>query len=314
LSDTIHALNAAGELDFAIGISSCPVGASPSELLAAADTALAAARHLRLGSVVIDWQTAMPDVASQAWQRRIQRALDEHRFVVAAQGVFLLSSEEGSTERTLLHKELFARLQLEDGDELSAGQFLPMAARHGQLEAIDRVCLQLLFAALGSEHEDLRFSFNLSAEALRRPLFTRWLLDHLAAVGTRARSLNFEVSDCAVQATADELGVFAEEARRLGVSLTIDQFGLSANGFRTLRTVLPDYVKLAGSLIQDVVEGSEKHFYLESVCRIAASLNIPVIATCVERPEQLPMLRNLGVHAVQGNALAPVQAMFGNNR
>lgn len=310
LAEAIHTLDAWRELDFAIGISPCTVGAKASALLAAADTTLASARHRRPGAVVIDWRNAMPAVASEAWQRRIHRALDEHRFVLVGQGVFALPAAEAAGEPALLHSELFARLQLDDGSELTAGQFVPMAARHGLLEAIDRACLDLLFGALLAAPQAARYSFNLSAEALRRPAFTGWLLDRLDGLGAGAGALIFEVSDFAAQAAAGELADFSRQARKLGAALTIDQFGLSAGSFQLLRTVLPDYVKLAGSLLHDVVDGDGKHFYLESVCNVAASLGIPVIATCVERAGQLPMLRSLGVHAIQGNALAPAQPLF----
>jgi diguanylate cyclase (GGDEF)-like protein len=310
LAEAIHTLDAWRELDFAIGISPCTLGASASALLAAADTTLASARHRRPGAVVVDWQGALPAVASEDWQRRIHRALDNHRFVLVGQGVFSVPATEALDVPTLLHSELFARLQLDDGSELAAGQFIPMAARYGLLEAIDRACLDLLFAALLTAPQGGRYSFNLSAEALRRPAFTGWLLDRLAGLGTGAGALIFEVSDFVAQAVTGELADFSRQIRKLGATLTIDQFGLSAGSFQRLRTVLPDYVKLAGSLVHDVVQGDEKHFYLESICNVAVSLSIPVIATCVECSGQLPMLRKLGVHAVQGNALAPAQPLF----
>lgn len=310
LAAALHTQGAGSELDFAIAIVPCAPGANASVLLAAADTTLASAQQQRPGALLIDWQSAMPAVASEEWQRRLQRALAEHRFVLVGQGVFSLPAADAVTAPLLLHSEVFARLQLDDGSECAAGLFIPMAARHGLLEAVDRAGLDLLFAALPADSQARRYSFNLSAEALCRPAFTRWLLDRLAELGTRASSLIFEVSDFSAQAAASELAVFSAEARRLGATLTIDQFGLRTGGLQLLRRVLPDHVKLAGSLVQDVVEGDEKHFYLESICRIAASLGIPVIATCVEHPEQLPMLRALGVHAVQGNALMPVQPLF----
>lgn len=292
------------ELDFAIGICSCLPGAASSEILASADTALAAAHHLSQGAVVIDWLNTLPDVASQAWRRRVQRALDERRFFLVGQGVFRLPQATELPE--LLHREVFARMTLGDGDELSAGQFMPMAARHGFLEAIDRTCLDILFAHVMDGAEQGCYAFNLSAEALRRPVFTRWLLDRLHAIGVAARWLCVEVTDHAAQQLGDEFSAFVTELRQLGVRLTIDQFGLSAGGFQLLRKFLPDYVKLAGSLLEGVVDSNEKHFFLESVCTIASSLNIPVIATCVEDDEHLPILRALGVYGVQGNALAPV--------
>jgi len=317
LYESIHDTGSPEGLDFAIGICSCTLSASGSELLAVADTALAAARHLRLGAVVIDWQSTLPDVASQAWQQRIRRALKDQRFLLVGQGVYSLASAETSLEHALTHREVFARMRLEDGSELVAGQFIPMAARHGQLEDIDRACLAMLFALLNADvganpntNPMGRYSFNLSSEALRRTEFTRWLLGRLEKLGPRASSLIFEVTDFAAQAATIELLAFATEARRLGVALAIDQFGLSAGGFQVLRRVLPDYVKLAGSLLQDVSEGSDKHFYLESLCHIASSLSIPVIATCVEQAEQIPMLRRLGVHSAQGNALTPVQSLL----
>jgi len=310
LSESIHSLGASGELDFAIGICSCPVISTASDLLAVADTALAAAMHLGLGAVVVDWQSTLPDVASQAWQKRIHRALDKNRFVLVGQAVYGLSPDDDSSATDFLHTEVFARMKLDDGEELSAAQFIPMAARHGLLEAIDRVCLELLFSALISESRPGSHSFNLSADALRRPAFTQWLIAQLEILGSRVSSIIIEVTEFAAQSVAKELLEFSSKARCLGAKLVIDQFGLTAGGFHVLRLLLPDSVKLAGSLLHDIQEDDEKRFYLESVCSIANSLRVPVIATCVEQTEQLIILRSLGVSAVQGNVLATVQPLF----
>ena len=311
LSESIHNQWASVEMDFAIGICSCPVISTASDLLAVADTALAAARHLGLGAVVVDWQSTLPDVASQAWQKRIHRALDKHRFVLVGQAVYGLSPDDDSSAPDFLHTEVFARMTLDDGEELSAAQFIPMAARHGLLEAIDRACLELLFSALisGSQTGGI-YSFNLSADALRRPAFTQWLLAQLERLGSRASSIIIEVTEFAAQSVAKELLEFSSKARGLGAKLIIDQFGLTAGGFHVLRLLLPDSVKLAGSLLHDIQEDDEKRFYLESVCSIANSLRVPVIATCVEQTQQLTILRSLGVSAVQGNVLATVQPLF----
>ena len=311
LKEAIGLMGVAGLLDFAIGVCSCPAGASAAELLGAADTALAAARHLGRGALVVDWLTTLPEDASLAWRRRLERALAGERFFLAGQDVYALAANGAERPSRLLHTEVLARLQLEDGGELTAGQFVPMAARHGLLGAIDGHCLSLLCAGIASGTAPAeRFAINLSADVLRQREFTHDLLDRLERLGERAASLVFEVSVFAAQVAAVELAALMAEARRFGVALSIDQYGLDTQGFEVLRRFVPRTVKLAGSLLADLRQGDEKLFYLESVCRVAAALDVTLIATCVESVDLLPTLSRIGVQGVQGCALASVRPLF----
>ncbi len=68
-----------------------------------------------------------------------------------------------------------------------------------------------------------------------------------------------------------------------------------------MREVLPDYVKLTGSLMTELEAGAPIQEMLKSFVTLAHSLQVVVIAQQIEREDQLEALSLAGVNAGQGH-------------
>jgi EAL domain-containing protein (putative c-di-GMP-specific phosphodiesterase class I) len=80
---------------------------------------------------------------------------------------------------------------------------------------------------------------------------------------------------------------------------------LDPQALKLLRDVVPDYVKLVGSLMAELDSVEAVTQMLQSFVTLAHSLDVIVIAQQVERAEQLKVLNAAKVDAGQGYYFGP---------
>jgi CBS domain-containing protein len=86
----------------------------------------------------------------------------------------------------------------------------------------------------------------------------------------------------------------------MGFSVAIDDLGAGYAGLRTWSELRPDFVKLDRHFIQGIHEDSAKRQFVYSIQEIAASMGCTAIAEGIEIPEELLVVKSLGVSMGQG--------------
>ncbi|HBE92711.1 MAG TPA: GGDEF-domain containing protein, partial [Gammaproteobacteria bacterium] len=68
-----------------------------------------------------------------------------------------------------------------------------------------------------------------------------------------------------------------------------------------LQSMRPDYVKIDRAFTNELgKENSDSDFFISSLCSVAHSLDVEVIAEGVENEQQFELLKELDVDGVQG--------------
>jgi len=81
----------------------------------------------------------------------------------------------------------------------------------------------------------------------------------------------------------------------------LDHYGQSCGNLRHLQSLRPDYVKIDRAYTGELKdEDSDSRFFISSICSVAHSIDIAVIAEGVETDNQWQLLKELNVDAVQG--------------
>ena len=91
-----------------------------------------------------------------------------------------------------------------------------------------------------------------------------------------------------------------EELKALGVKLAIDDFGTGYSSLNYLRRLPFDILKIDKSFIDGIVDRTTDSDLTGDIINMARTLGLDTVAEGVERPEQVPELRRLGCHNVQG--------------
>lgn len=263
------------------------------DVLAQADHALRAAQLAGPNSTVTEIYEGQVALNATDWRTLLDGALTADRVGLVYQPVL-------DQQQAVLHQEALARIQDEDGNHYSAGVFIPMAVRNQMADQLDMTVVKHALHSFIDEKREQPLSVNLSPVAISDPAFTQWLFQELVRAPQLAKQLIFEVSEYGVLQDIDAAKTFAEHLKRLGCRFAIDHFGRGLNSFGFLQTIPVAYLKLDGSFTRDIAESSEGRFFVASLIRAAHSIDIPVIAECVETEEQREALASLSVDGFQG--------------
>ena len=96
--------------------------------------------------------------------------------------------------------------------------------------------------------------------------------------------------------------------RMSGFAIAIDDAGTGHSGLQMMAEIVPDLIKIDGSLSREVDRHKGRRATVEALLLLARTLAIDVIAEGIERREELDTLRDLGVRLGQGFLLARPQA------
>lgn len=238
------------------------------------------------------------------WKKLISDALQEDRLVLLLQSVMAVKDSR------LMQVEVVGRLKNSQGEMISAGQFIPMASRHGLTPMLDLAVLRKLIAAMKNNLVDSEeVAINLSIHSIH----DRHMLDGLLAVlrddPALAKRLVFEFTEFGVIQDRTGIEKFVANIHELGAKFAVDNFGLHHSAFDYLQKLKPAYVKLSPVYFRDLQSNHENQFFVSSVVRITHSLEIKVIALGVEDAGVLTMLQQLGVDGYQGYLTGALQEL-----
>ncbi|MEM7404492.1 MAG: EAL domain-containing protein [Pseudomonadota bacterium] len=236
------------------------------------------------------------DEAAPRWQAALDRALASGEVPLATQPVVTVNA------RRIVHREVLARLQGPDGELVPAGLFLPVAAREGQLPALDRVVLSALLDKMPSRGGQIRFAVNVSMASAADESFCAWLAEALADCAGRERIV-FELPWDAARIQQSTALSFSALVRRHGAQVALDHMGAEHLDVDWLQALSPAYLKLDGGFAIDLATDPAQQDYLRSLVGLAHSIDALLIAEHIQKATDIAVLARLRVDAVQGYAI-----------
>ena len=270
-----------------------------SRLLSEADLALAAARQTGPNgwSVrAISEETDKMPLGQQQWKELLEKALKERSVKLDAQPVV-----KTADRNQILHLEIFSRIIQEDGKLLSAGVFVPLAERLKLISSIDRIVIEEAMRLDRSRLESGNIAVNLSPSSLKDDSFRQWLQSSLKSLPQSAPRIIFEFAEFGALQNPVLVKEFSAFARGLGHAMSLDHYGQNFSNLGYLKSMRPDYVKIDRAYTGELKdEESDSRFFIGSLCSVAHSIDIRVIAEGVETEQQVQILRELNVDAIQG--------------
>jgi PAS domain S-box-containing protein len=214
---------------------------------------------------------------------------------------------------SLVQEELLARVRSPgDGRVIILPEgFVPAAERHGLIGLVDREMLTqgVRLASRGRYAE-----VNLSAQSICDEELARSLERVLSEAGASAERLVFEITESAAIEHLDAAREFAERMTRLGCRFALDDFGTGYGSLTYLRVLPVRFLKIDITFVRDLARTPEDQAMVRSVVAIAREFGLRTVAEGVEDAPALKLLREYGVHNVQGYLMGrprPVTDPFG---
>jgi diguanylate cyclase (GGDEF)-like protein len=283
-----------------IGIAMYPADApSEDDLVACADTAMYQAKQSGKNGWAAyrnDPIRAQTESARVNWNARIDRALQDDRFVLHFQAVHRAS------DLRIAHHEALLRMvdETDPGRLISPADFVPHAERSGKIHAIDRWVFERCVQRLAASDASVRIAANMSARTLEDASFAGFLRDTLQYHDVDARRLHIELTETSAINEPLAARQMIAALRKLGCSVHLDDFGSGFSSFAHMKLLDVDAIKIDGSFIRDMQADTSNRLFVAAMIEIAHHLGKTAVAEQIEDAATLDMLRSLGIDYVQG--------------
>ncbi len=230
-----------------------------------------------------------------SWAGRVQDALREERFVLYAQPILDLATDE------VVQHELLLRMREPNGEIVGPGSYLQIAEEHNLIGDIDRWVIRRAtrLAARG-----LPVELNVSGGSISDPELITHIEACLHETGADPALLVFEITETALVSDEEAGRHFVQRVHELGCKLALDDFGTGYGGFTYLKQLPVDYLKIDIEFVRDLRTSEASLHVVQAVVNLARGFGMQTVAEGVEDAETLSLLKTLGVNYAQGYHIA----------
>lgn len=183
-------------------------------------------------------------------------------------------------------------------------RFIPIAEDSGLILPIGKWTLRQVCKRLkvwGSQGLRLeRVAVNISAKQFREASFPGVVESILHEFEVEPGCLELEITESLLLEDLDVVVPVMMELRKLGVHISLDDFGMGYSNLCYINRLPIDSIKIDKSFVKNIASDSNSMAIADGILSIANRLGLRVIAEGVETKEQLDMLSNSGCYLMQG--------------
>jgi diguanylate cyclase (GGDEF)-like protein/PAS domain S-box-containing protein len=280
-------------------------GKTVAELLRNADLAMYHAKNSGKNDVeVFRAEDHAASLERLRLENALRRALEHQEFELLYQPVVGMSGKVEGLEALLTWRHPIY-------GTISPKQFIPIAEEAGLIIdigswVIRRACLEAA-SWHKAGHSAARISVNVSALQFERRDFLETVADALALSNLPPDRLELELTESYIMKDLPQAAARFAQIRKLGISIAIDDFGTGYSSLSYLNKLPVDSLKIDQSFLHNLHEPEGSLAVIQSIVRMAHSMNLTVVAEGVETRAELDLVRVLGCDKVQGHVYGPAR-------
>ncbi|HHT9112826.1 MAG TPA: EAL domain-containing protein [Candidatus Wunengus sp. YC65] len=282
-----------------IGVVLFPLhGTMPEELLTCADIAMYQAKKEGGNRVCVYNVDQKMEIESLLnWKNRIQVALAEDRFVLHFQPI------TDFNQLNIMGYEALLRMVDENGKLIPPSSFISVAEHFGLMREIDGLVVRRaikLLAEIQKTGKKQYIEVNLSDKSFTDRELLLTIKKELTTTGINAANLVLTITENALMANMFMAERFIKALKDMGCRVGIDDFGIGFSSFNFLKKLPVDYLKIDGSLIQDITNNPVDQHLVRAMVEVARGLGKQTVAEFVENKATIQLLSEYGVDFGQG--------------
>ncbi|GAA0433713.1 hypothetical protein Aca07nite_01630 [Actinoplanes capillaceus] len=290
------------DLEVSVGAATARPGDDVPTLLRHADTAMSIAKQQRLGFRRFTTSTTEDSNARLTLLGDLRRALD-HGGEISLHYQPKVDIGSGA----LVGVEALARWQHPIKGPISPGAFIPV------LEAttlIHKFTHQVLTEALTQARTWLDAGYrvpvavNISTRSLLDAEFPDQVATLLREIDVPGEQLCIEVTEYSIMSDPNTAIEALHRIRRLGVKISVDDYGTGYSSMTYLRLLPLDELKIDRSFVQDMSTDRGNRALVASTVELGHNLGLTVVAEGIEDAPTLAALGEIGCDFAQGFHLA----------
>lgn len=190
-----------------------------------------------------------------------------------------------------------------DGVNIPPGKFIPVAEKTGLIIRLGEWCL-----LQGAMHARLlldagyqtKVAINVSRAQLVSPKFTKALHAALICSNVKPELVELELTESLFMDISDTVQKNLKNAIATGVGLAIDDFGTGYSCLANLKDIPAKKLKLDRAFVTVLPEDCRALSVVRAMTQLGHELGMTVVAEGCERQEEIDVLLDAGVDAIQG--------------
>lgn len=289
-----HELN----MTCSIGISIYPEDARDIDnLLRYADNALYKAKNMGRNNYQFYNRSDNP-ITNYSLENALREALKNNEFLIHYQPIIR------ATDQALIGVEALIRWNHSTRGLVSPADFIPVAEETGLIIQLDRwvlkqACIQMKkWHDAGLDH--LRVSINLSMLQFQQPDLVTNIQDILNQTGLPPSKLNLEITERTMMNDPDASILTMHKLSTLGVSISLDDFGIGYSSFNYLKQFPINHLKIDKSFIKDIGNKDKDLSIVHGLIKMSHTMGLIVVAEGVEDEHQFELLKQGQCDYIQG--------------
>jgi predicted signal transduction protein with EAL and GGDEF domain len=234
---------------------------------------------------------------------RIEQAL--HTADLHAELMIFFQPIVNITSNKTIGFEALARWLSPQLGPVAPGLFIPLAERIGKINAITSILFGKALRVATDWPEDMRLSFNLSAQDISSPEGIAELTDILRKSGFNPARLDLEITETAVMHDFGQARIAIESLKKLGCGISLDDFGTGFSSLSQLHALPLTKIKVDRSFVVDLHMKPASYKIVKSLVALSRDMGLGCIVEGVETEEEMQALRTMGSISVQGYYYSP---------
>lgn len=264
-------------------------------LINKAETALYHAKRSGRGQVVV-YTREMEEAAKRV--TRIEQAL--RRAVSAGEVEPHFQPIVDLNTRRTIGFETLARWTDRDLGSVSPVVFIPIAEERGIIGPMSQLLLRKATEAARSWPKDLFLAFNLSPSQLVDQNTGLHILSILDRTGFDPHRLEIEITETGLMNDPASAEKIVEDLRRVGIRVSLDDFGTGQSSLGRLREFHFDKLKIDRAFVSSILEDRPSEHIIRAILAMCEGLGMDVVAEDIEQEAQADRLVQFGCAGGQG--------------
>jgi diguanylate cyclase len=285
-----------------IGIALYPKhGTNEQSLLQRADVAMYLAKNKELDYLVYDESQDEQSTWQLSFKGELQKAIENNQLELHYQPKINLKENKTTGVEALL------RWYHPEHGLIPADEIHLLAEKTGLIKALTQWVVTTAVKQVASWSEKnipLGVSVNLSVWNLQDPKLYDCVKEELREWNVPAGKLVLEISESAIMSDPDSSISMLNKLSKLGVSLSIDDFGTGFSSLQYLKKFPVNELKIDKSFVMDMIVDENDAVIVQSTIGLAKNLGMNVIAEGVESQDIYDILKSLGCNDAQGFHMA----------
>lgn len=221
----------------------------------------------------------------------IHKALNSGRIICYYQPI--VSTQSGRIEKY----ETLVRMIDESANIIPPMDFLKIAQKTRIYPQITQTVIMQACNAFKERNEE--FSVNLSIRDITDTATVRFIEEMIVQTDT-AHRIVFEILESEGIENFEAVIRFTQRMRSLGAKIAIDDFGTGYSSLENILKLEVDFIKIDGSLIQNISLDPKHAIVVESIASFASKLGAKTIAEFVSSEEVFQHVKGIGITYSQG--------------